>query len=375
MLTNCNQEKSLSNQSRIFRFIYKHEKVAKQDISAALELSLPTVTQNLKALEDLKLITEDGEFKSKGGRKAKAITYIKDSKYAIGLDIINNHIGIVLVNMAGEIIEHTRFKKPFVRSHEYFQSIGEMIDKFVQEQDIPEDKILGVGVSVPGILDESGKKIVYLHTLGVSNMECSEISEFISYPCIFCHAANAGSVAEMWKKEAECNVAYFFLSNNIGGSIIINNQLYLGNNQRSAEFGHMNLVRNGRQCYCGKHGCMDAYCAANLLTNSSLGTSSLEEFFIKLDNGDEKCQAFWDEYLDYMAIAVNNVRMLLDCDVILGSYIGSYMEEHIQTLREKVSKLNPFEENAQYVKACSYKIEASAVGAALLNIEEFINQL
>ena len=364
-----------SNLSRVFNFIYQEEKVAKQDISIALEMSLPTVTQNLKTLEEKKLITTAGEFESKGGRKAKAITYVRDSKYALGLDITNQHIGIVLINIAGEIIEHTRYKKPFKRSHKYLQGIGDLIDDFILNHKVPKKKILGVGVSVPGILDATGNKIVYLHTLGVSNMDCSEFSQFISYPSIFCHAANAGSIAEMWKREVESNIAYFFLHNNVGGSIIINNQLYLGNNQRSSEFGHMTLVRNGKPCYCGKKGCMDAYCAANLLTSKELGTTSLEDFFAKLNQGDEKCRVFWDEYLNYLAIAVNNIRMALDCDVILGSYIGSYMDDYIQILREKVSKLNPFEENSQYVKPCSYKIEASAVGAALLTVESFINGL
>ena len=366
---------SASNLSRVFNFIYHEEKVAKQDIANALEMSLPTVTQNLKALESQKLITVAGEFESKGGRKAKAITYVRDAKYALGLDITNQHIGIVLINLAGEIIEHTRYKKPFKRTHGYLQGIGTLVDDFIAEQKVPKKKILGVGVSVPGILDATGNKIVYLHTLGVSNMDCREFSQFISYPSIFCHAANAGSIAEMWKKEVESNIAYFFLHNNVGGSIIIKNQLYLGNNQRSSEFGHMTLVRDGKPCYCGKKGCMDAYCAANLLTSDELGTASLEEFFSKLSEGDEKCIEFWDEYLNYLAIAINNIRMVLDCDVILGSYVGSYMDDYIQFLREKVAKLNPFEENTQFVKPCSYKIEASAVGAALLNVEAFINQL
>ena len=59
---------------------------------------------------------------------------------------------------------------------------------------------------------------------------------------------------------AEC--FYIMLSNNVGGAMIINGKVYSGNNFRPAEVGHMTLVPQGRQCYCGQYGCVDSYLSA-----------------------------------------------------------------------------------------------------------------
>ena len=364
----------VSNASKVFRIIYQNERVSKQQIANLLSMSLPTVTQYLKYLDEIGAITEVGEFKSNGGRKAKAISCVKDFRYAIGLDITRNHIGVVVINMTAEIIKHTRIKKVFKRSHEYFQALGSMIDDFISELEIDSDKILGVGISIPGIFDEKHHKLVHSHPLGISNVNCREFAEYIPYTCRYCNDANAACIAEMWNKEITSNVVYLSLSYSVGGSVMFNNQIYSGDNQRGAEFGHMTLFPHGKHCYCGKNGCVDTYCSAYVITESS--KASVEEFFERLNGtGASDLQAIWDEYLDNLAMAINNIRMALDCDIIVGGYIGSFLDEHIQSLRKIVASINTFEKDAQYLKPCTYKIESSAVGAALLNIEAYIDSL
>lgn len=368
-----NNEIRQSNKSRIFNLIYHNEKIAKQDIAYSLGLSLPTVTQNLNELNEQGLIRQVGLFESTGGRKAKAIAIKSDSRYAIGLDITKKHISLVLIDLAGEIIKHSRIQEPFYRTHEYFEGIGRIISQFIYESNIKEDKILGVGISIPGILDADEKKIAYSHALGVSNVDCREFTESITKPCKFCNDANAAGIAEMWNKDITENVVYISLSNSVGGSIFIDRNLYFGDNQRSGELGHMTIVPGGRQCYCGKQGCMDAYCSAYLLTNGE--ANSIEDFFRKVKTGEKECCSIWDNYLKHLAISINNLRMLFDCEIIIGGYIGSYIEEYIQSLRNIVAQLNTFEIDGQYLKVCLRKFEPSAVGAALQHIEIFINQL
>ena len=76
-----------------------------------------------------------------------------------------------------------------------------------------------------------------------------------------------------------------------------------------------------------------------------------------------------------MAIAINNIHMVLDCDTILGGYVGSYTEDYIQEIWSKVSERNTFSEESGFVKACRYKIGAAAPGAALQVMETFIEQV
>ena len=83
----------------------------------------------------------------------------------------------------------------------------------------------------------------------------------------------------------------------------------------------------------------------------------------------------FDEYLDYLAIAVNNLRMCYDCDIVLGGNVGAYMADYIDLFRQKTIRLNPFETDGSFIRVCRYRTEASAVGAAAYYVNEFIQNL
>lgn len=135
----------------------------------------------------------------------------------------------------------------------------------------------------------------------------------------------------------------------------------------------MTVVADGESCYCGKKGCLDAYCSASRLSDAADG--KLEKFFAALERKEKKAVQLWDRYTSYLAIAVNNIHMVLDCDIILGGYVGSYAEARIQDIWEKVSERNTFAESRPFVKACSYQVGAAALGAALRVTEDFVRQI
>ncbi len=238
---------------------------------------------------------------------------------------------------------------------------------------IDKSKILGVGISVPGLISEDRQWVSYASILGFSGGSLNNFSEFIAYPCIFSNDASAAALAELWNCDGNDNVVYLSLSNSVGGAISLGKTFYPGDNQRSAEFGHMTIIPKGKRCYCGQYGCVDSYCNASILSDTTNG--NLADFFEKVDVGSAEHQAVWKKYLYYLSLAVNNLRMVFDCRVILGGYVGSYMSGHIEYLRKQVSLRNSFEEDGSYLEVCRYKRESSAVGAALQHIEPFINNI
>ena len=118
---------------------------------------------------------------------------------------------------------------------------------------------------------------------------------------------------------------------------------------------------------------MDCYLAATNLSNLTDG--NLQAFFTGLKNGEPLFTRTWDTYLNYLASTVNILRMLLDCNVILGGYVGGYMDAYIDDLRVRAARLNTFTGDADYLKLCSYKNESIAAGAALYFIDAFTNSL
>lgn len=371
MMKMTNIEVKKNNRNRIYRYIRKNGTVSNPDIAYALQVSLPTVTQNTKELIEQGLVEESGELQSTGGRRAKALSICADHKMAVGIDITQHHIGMLLTNMTGAILKYDRIAFPFEKGETYFHNVKEKLDAFLEDSPAKKEKILGIGISFPGIVDLKKKEIAYSHALGIQALSFATVEKHFSYPCIFLNDANAGAYAE----GSENSGAFFYLSlsNTVGGAVCHEGNLVQGSAYRCGEVGHMTIIPDGERCYCGKEGCLDAYCSARRLAD--LTEKKLERFFQRMEQGDPELTKAWEKYVRYLAIAINNIHMVLDCDVVLGGYVGSCLEAHIGQIREAVSARNTFSENGDFIKPCRYKIGAAALGAALQVIETYIEQV
>ena len=104
----------------MFRFHqYIQKRLVCRKFLLPLEISGPTVMSIVKELKEAGVIKEVGEYESTGGRKAKAIASVKDFRYAIGVDITLNHVGLVYTDLSEEALAHKRIQKTFQRSEQY----------------------------------------------------------------------------------------------------------------------------------------------------------------------------------------------------------------------------------------------------------------
>lgn len=372
-LKTTNIEVKKNNRNRIYRYICKCRTVSNPDIAYALKLSLPTVLQNTKELLESGLIEEAGELQSTGGRRAKAMSAAAGHRLALGLDITQNHIGMVLIDLLGEILKYERICHPYQKGGEYLQETSRKLEEFLEDSAAQRERILGLGISFPGIVDLQKKVISGSHVLDVKELPFSEIADHFTYPCYFLNDANAGAYAEGIRSEETEPFFYLSLSNTVGGAVYQDGRLMQGKGFCCGEVGHMTVVPDGKLCYCKKKGCLDAYCSARRL--SDLTEKKLENFFDGLRQGEQRLTDAWEEYTDYLSIAVNNIHMVLDCDIILGGYVGSCLGEQIEDIRKKVSQRNTFSDDADFVKPCRYQTGAAALGAALQVVETFIEQV
>lgn len=368
-----NIEVKKNNRNRIFRYICKHGTVSNPDISYDMKMSLPTVTQITKELIEKGFVEETGELQSTGGRRAKALSVAVNVKQAVGLDITKNHISFVLTNLTGEILKYVRIFLPYAHEAAYYRRVNEELESFLEESSADRKRILGIGISFPGIIDLDRQLITYSHVLGTEMIPFDFVSSFFGYPCRFLNDANAGAYAEGIRSDERERFFYLSLSNTVGGAVFEHHGLVQGNHFRCGEVGHMTVIPDGRMCYCGKKGCLDAYCSAAILSDAAGG--KLEKFFQLLEKKDQRAAEIWDAYTGILAVAVNNIHMILDCDIVLGGYVGSYAEPYLSEIWNRVSERNTFTGDRQFVNSCKYKVGAAALGAALEVIENFVSQV
>ena len=359
------------NTSNIYSYFLDHDHATKQDLATSLNLTLPTVNKNIDYLTELGLIQASGSRGQTGGRRATTYSLCAEAKIALGLDITKHHVSCVAVDLNGKIISFKRNRLVFEYKDSYFKEVWDLLKKFISDNHFEDDKILGVGIGIPALVQADNRTVFYSRIMGFEEGTYDMFKKYIPYDVVMFNDAKASCFAEKWVNKDIQNTFYIMLSTNVGGAMIINGQVYSGNNFRSAEVGHIVLVPNGRQCYCGQNGCVDPYlCAANL------SQDDLEGYFKNLETTtDEKTLDNFNQYLDYIAKAVMNVRAILDCDIILGGYVGAYLEPYIGEIRKKALKISTFDNNADFIKLCTYKHESIAAGAALYYISQFIKTI
>lgn len=370
-MTTLPSNEKLTNRSRVFRYMMSKPNSTKKAMLQALNISMPTLMRNLSELNDMKLIRVTGQDVSGGGRRPEFFSVDERAKVAIGLDVTRNHIAVIAVDLGVNVLQHRREYLPFENSPAYFQKIGAFVENFIASLGVRDEDILGVGLSVPGILSQDRSRLLYGDVINFNGGSITRFADVLRFPCRPSNDSTAAGIAEFTDRPELENAVYLYLSNSVGGSIMLGGSVYEGGHSKSAEFGHMCIEPGGRECYCGLHGCLNAYCNATLLADAAGG--NVEDFFEKLRTGDGNCRSVWEQYKCHLARAIRMLRTVFDADIILGGYVGSCMGEYIGEIREELMRDQLFESGADYILPCRYTVEAAALGAALYYIRSYID--
>lgn len=364
------------NRQLIYQYIRNNGPVSKQDIVVDVGLSIPTVTQNLQYLRKQNYIVPSEVKKLTGGRSASTYIAQNDCRMAIGVHISQNHIAAASVNLAGSVVCFHRKRIKFdISSESYLKELGKSVEEVKAEAHISDEQLLGVGISVPCLVTEDGEEILYSLTMDFKGRSRKEIAAYIPYRNRLFHDSSAAGFAEIWTYRDTDNAFYLNLNNSIGGCVILNKEIYYGDSNRAGEIGHMKLVLDSPQkCYCGKYGCFDTVCNASIL--DSYTNDNLENFFFLLEQHDAGAEKIWNKYLNDLAVGIHNLHMLFDCRIIIGGYVGSLITPYIDNLCSRIDSMDIFHElAADYVTPCRYKIEATAAGAAINYISDFVESI
>lgn len=367
------QDIRINNRGRIFHTILSSDGLTRQEIVNRLNLSRPTVSKNVSLLEKSGLIYTVPNMAATGGRRAQIYRVNVNHRTAIGVDITPHQISAVMVNLSGEIIARKRIRCTFDESDLYYKKLGEIVQDVIQESRLPESNVIKVSIVLPALISPGNKKTYYTGALKPTSgmLTVDGLGKYIPYTKELRHDTSSSAFAESFVNHNLKDFFYLMLSNSVGGALILNRSPYAGVNNRCGEIGHMKLVpKNGKKCYCGKRGCMDAYCSGKALTIHTSG--DIDAFFSLLANHDAASIRIWNDYIKYLAMSIVNARLLMDCDIVIGGAIGGKFEPYLSDLRRLVLSLDPFASDANYIHVCQFKTDASSAGAALHTIEEYI---
>ena len=371
--TDAGADRRRQSRSSVYHYLYEtRDFCTRQSLAKALDLSLPTIYQNLTELVDAGLVRYAGQSQSTGGRKASGLAIVPEARVAVGVAITEDRLRFSAADLRlNEIAYHKVTHTARFDMDELGVLVARELEHFLDEYHIERERLLGVCIALAGVTNPEGTLLLYAPTMHLRNVDLSGLTCRIPYPTYVENDANCSGYAEWFIRGDRENMAYLSLENGVGGAIITGGSVYGGENRRSAEFGHMCVEPGGLPCACGKWGCLEAYCSDWRIRNT-LGVS-LKEFFEGVEQGRPEYAALWKDFLFHLAVGASNIRMALDCNVVLGGFMSQFLDPYLPMLREFAAANDPFERRADYLQLGVLRSHAVPLGAALHFIQKFLD--
>ncbi|WP_330179701.1 ROK family protein [Nocardia sp. NBC_01503] len=362
---------------------------SRQDVTRATGLSFATVGNMIAELLDVGVLAELGHDSPGVGRPRARLAINPDRGVLIGVDVAETSIHFDVFDLAMSVLRSSeipvdpRATTPGDIVELIVRGIGEVIAGDA-------DKVLGIGLSVPGLVEpERGISVFspYWHWHDVPFEELLE--ERLPYPLYLDNPLKASTAAQLWFGAGRTvdNLIVVTLRAGVGIGVVVDGMLYRGVTNSAGEWGHTNLVLDGRECRCGRTGCVEAYVGApgivrtlrelapssplldadDALTIAALGTAA--------QRGDATALAVIEKTGNYLGVAVANLvnlfnpRTMVFGDLV-ANHLGAPLLEVTRRIAEAHAMTGPFE--AVTLQLSTLPHNPASLGAATFALEGFL---
>lgn len=380
MLKNTNIVK-MANQALVLDSIKKNKMITTEEIISQTRLSRTTVLTMMKELGAQKLIEKRGNVRQSVGRQPILYSLSRDVYYAIGIDVDVAPIYMAVSRLDGTIVYSRQWEVSVnADGREIRNSIAEHVSKAFVEARISRDKIIGMGIGLPGVMnlqENIAEKISRIR--GWENFDIAkELGEVFDFPI---YVRNDTHLLGHMEIESENeNMLYILHRSGIGMAPIINGEVYEGTFGNAGYIGHTRIGAQGRICNCGLRDCLEVYCSKRSIEKSyeditgiRLGYDALVK---EAQDGDKNACEIFEKAGTYFGIGITNAIKTYDIlDVVIGDLRCRADHIFFQSIQDSVAENSVnFSVKQPTVRLSSHTKEEYGMGACQFVLEKFFEQ-
>lgn len=360
----------VQNAHMILHELELHDGTTNTDIAMAYRLSIPTVTKIINVLNQNAMVRYLGENQSSGGRRAKRIGLNPDYHYFVGLSITKHIDYLVVINFSGEVIRSENIYIQFEDTPKYWESLRQFVASMTADLRQP----FSYGLSIDGICDFENNQILDLKNLGICTLPISQLQNNLQFDFSINNSSRLSGFAQLFGKDQFANSVFIALNRRISGTLILNNDIF-SLNQFDCSFGNMVISTGSDDSTYGPSGSVASFCSASriidILRDEGI-SDTYDEFFSALQNGNNRYQKMWDEYLNCLAATIHNIHAVFGLKVIVGGEMANYLPPYYNDLCARIDRWSGFVPASAYLVFSEHGRFDSAVGAALLARKDYI---
>ena len=300
-------------------------------------------------------------------------------RYVVGVDVGGTNIKLGVVGPSGKIIVRNSFAtKPFASSRiKLISALSCEIEASIKAAGLNKKQIAGVGIGLPGLIDYEKGVVRFLPNIpGWQNVHLKSIlQKKVHIPVFVDNYVKIITLAEskFGAGRGVKNLICMTLGTGVGAGLILNGQLYRGEDNAAGELGHMPLNEHGPKCNCGGVGCFEVYVgnrplfalASRVMRTPNMTTQIM---FALAKKGNKKALFFWKTAAERIGNGLVGIVNLLNPRlIIIGGGVSNNEEFLFKTIAETIRRrAMSLQGSAFKIKRAKFKDDAGIIGAYVL---------
>lgn len=260
------------NRGLVIKHFFKADVVSRTELAQLCGLKQATMTNIVNDLLEWGLIEETGLVTGKKGKRVIGLCMLKEKYKIISVRLSRNYLHITVFDLAGKAYEAYRFDHDSTEEMEktvnkMISLLKELLEKYYCE------KILGIGIAMPGPWVKEKKKIAYF--TGFYKWQDVDVADRIeaelNVPVYIEQDANLALLAEsevLPTEKSRGTILCIMVGQGIGAGILNDGTILRGNLGIAGEIGHMSIQVNGAPCECGNFGCLEGFCSTKAVVKN-----------------------------------------------------------------------------------------------------------
>ena len=265
-----------SSEAEVIRVLRRSGQTSRPEITHITGWSRAKTSQEVNALIEKGYLVERGKGLSKGGRKPRILQMNNQMGFVVGIDIGATSLDIALGDINGNILQRMTEPTDVRQPPEFVLGrCRDLILDMLTVENIRPERILGIGIGVPGPVD-------FVHGVLVApplmpDWENYPIRDFLGEPfpsafVVIDNDVNIMALGELYSGNTE-NVDHFLvvkIGTGIGCGIMVNRKIHRGYTGSAGDIGHICVDKNGPICRCGNRGCLEAMAAGPAIAQKAM---------------------------------------------------------------------------------------------------------
>jgi predicted NBD/HSP70 family sugar kinase len=380
------------NRSLLLSKLYFDGPLSRHELSQLTGLSAATVSNVTAELGEERLITEAGQVESDGGRPRVLLRVDPAYGHVAGVDIGETGVKVELFDLAMNrlaTVEHPLPAAPDPATA--VEQVTSGLREVFASAGIDDSAVLGVGIGVPGTVEQGERVLVHAPTVGWDAVPFAALlhDAGVTLPLFVDNGAKTQGQAEMWfgAGRGARHAVIALIGSGVGAAVVADGTTYRGSTSSAGEWGHTTIVYGGHDCRCGARGCLEAYIGAGGVLaryrrargKDVPGEDEQAQFAALLEAAAKSKTAarVLEDTAGYLGAGIANLINLFNPErIVIGGWAGLALgEQLLPRIREAAGEhalRHPFSQTS--IQLGSLGLDAVATGAATLPVADLLEQ-